>query len=274
MADSDTALDIDTGTRPRFTVVTIAYNNLAGLRRTVESVDAQDHPSYEHLVIDGASTDGTVDWLRELPENPARTVVSEPDKGIYDAMNKGLRAARGEILIVMNSGDTFTGPDTLSLIAADHAEHGWDWAYGAIRMTDPTGRPIGAYSFDPFKHHLFTLGLAWIPHASVAVTRELADKLGPYREDLGSVADQEYLMRAAAVVAPRVITWFLADYEMGGVSQQSSARARELAWHRMRAETGQLWRNSRLADRAVAETLAFGQVLRAAAKRVHGQVSA
>lgn len=263
----------DTETPPRFSIVTIAYNDLEGLRRTVASVDAQDHASYEHLVIDGASTDGTGDWLARLPEDPARSVVSERDRGIYDAMNKGLRAARGEIVIMMNSGDTFSAPDTLSLVDASQAEHGWEWAYGAVRMTDTAGRPIGAYSFDPFKAHLFTLGLAWIPHATVAVTRALADKLGPYREDMGTVADQEYLMRAAAVVPPHVITWFLADYEMGGVSQQGSARGRELAWHRMRAETGQLWRGSRWADRAVAETLALGQVLRSVAKRVHGTVA-
>ncbi|GAA4556764.1 glycosyltransferase family 2 protein [Pseudonocardia xishanensis] len=263
----------DIGAPPRFSVVTIAYNDLAGLRRTIASVDAQQFTSYEHLVVDGASTDGTVEWLRGLAENPARTIVSEPDDGIYDAMNKGLRSARGEIVIIMNSGDTFSSPQSLGTIDASQVEHGWEWAYGAIRMTDTTGRPIGAYSFDPFKAHLFTLGLAWIPHASVAVTRELALKLGPYRADLGTVADQEYLMRAAAIVPPHVITWFLADYEMGGVSQSGSARQRELAWHRMRAETGQLWRNSRLADRAVAETLALGQVLRSVAKRVHGPVA-
>lgn len=263
----------DSAAPPRFSVVTIAYNDLPGLQRTVASLDAQDHPSFEHLVIDGASTDGSVDWLGGLAETPSRTVVSEPDSGIYDAMNKGLRAARGDIVIMMNSGDTFSSPDSLSIIDASQREHGWEWSYGAIRLTDTAGRPVGAYSFDPFKAHLFTLGLAWIPHASVAVTRELADKLGPYRADLGTVADQEYLMRAAAVVPPHVITWFLADYEMGGVSQQGSARQRELAWHRMRAETGQLWRNSRLADRAVAETLALGQALRSVAKRVHGPVA-
>ena len=86
-------------------IITITRNDLAGLRRTLASVEAQTTPPAEHWIIDGASTDGTREFLAALPPHPARHVVSEPDNGIYDAMNKGVARASADYVWFLNSGD-------------------------------------------------------------------------------------------------------------------------------------------------------------------------
>ncbi|WP_168016719.1 glycosyltransferase family 2 protein [Halomonas salinarum] len=91
---------------PFFSVVTVAFQNLSGLRRTFESTKMQDFGSFEHIIIDGGSHDGTLEFLESI-DSPAVTVISEKDNGIYDAMNKGLKLARGSYVIFMNSGDVF-----------------------------------------------------------------------------------------------------------------------------------------------------------------------
>lgn len=105
---------------PTLTVVTVVYNDAAHIARTVESVLAQDYPALEYLVIDGASTDGTLaaiePWRARIGQ-----VLSEPDRGIYDAMNKGVRLASGEFILFMNSGDVFASTAAVSAAMRDVA---------------------------------------------------------------------------------------------------------------------------------------------------------
>jgi glycosyltransferase involved in cell wall biosynthesis len=108
----------------KFTVVTITYNAAPVLQRTLDSVMQQTHEDVEHLIIDGASTDGTLSMAQSYKEqsdasNHAHKVIirSEPDEGIYDAMNKGLTQASGDYIVFMNAGDFFPQPDTLEQVA-------------------------------------------------------------------------------------------------------------------------------------------------------------
>jgi len=104
--------------RPKFSVVTVVFNALDALKATVASVQAQEYGDIEHIIVDGGSSDDTMDYLRSL-ENRLSLWVSEPDKGIYDAMNKGLRLARGDYVHFLNAGDTFVEGRTLSDVAAE-----------------------------------------------------------------------------------------------------------------------------------------------------------
>lgn len=99
-------------TLPRITIVTVCRNALPALKQTVCDVLQQDYPDFEQIVVDGASTDGTTDYLATV-SNPHLTWTSEPDKGIYDAMNKGARRATGEWIIFMNAGDKFADKEVL-----------------------------------------------------------------------------------------------------------------------------------------------------------------
>ena len=109
-------------TTPLITIVTITYNAEKELPDTIKSVMEQTFHDYEHLIIDGASTDHTLEIARR---NPEARIISERDKGLYDAMNKGLAYARGEYILFLNAGDTFRTPDILPLYAKE-AEKGKD----------------------------------------------------------------------------------------------------------------------------------------------------
>lgn len=101
---------------PLFAIITVCFNATATIARTLQSVDSQSFGDYEHLIVDGASRDSTLDIVKAM-SNPRRRVISEPDKGIYDAMNKGIDATSGKYLIFLNAGDKFHSFDTLSVIA-------------------------------------------------------------------------------------------------------------------------------------------------------------
>jgi glycosyltransferase involved in cell wall biosynthesis len=253
---------------PRFSIVSIAFQDQAGVQRTVASVDDQTCQDWEHLIVDGGSTDGTAEWLRRLPKDERRAWTSEPDRGIYDAMNKGLARSAGDLIVFLNAGDCLSHARVLELVDQSQRQEAWQWAYGAVRFTDSSGRAQGAYCFDPFHRLKFVMGINWIPHATTYLSRELTSRIGRFREDLGTSADQEYLLRAASFVDPFAISWFLADFETGGISHATGPRERELIWHRMRAENGQLWKGSRAADRLVSEVLSLRTPARTLAKRL------
>lgn len=121
---------------PLFSIITINRNNAEGLRKTMQSVLTQDFSDYEYIIIDGASTDGSVDIIREflaVPEYAEKISywVSEPDSGIYNAMNKGIRHATGEFVNMMNSGDAML-PEVLGRVAKIAREHTGEVLYGAV----------------------------------------------------------------------------------------------------------------------------------------------
>ena len=131
--------------KPQVTVVTITYNAAAVLQRTLDSVLAQSYPYVEHLIVDGASKDETLVMAEQYREESLEKaaahevkVISEPDRGIYDAMNKGLREATGDFLVFLNAGDTLPSTDTLELVM-DKADDGVGVLYGNTDIVDGDG---------------------------------------------------------------------------------------------------------------------------------------
>jgi glycosyltransferase involved in cell wall biosynthesis len=241
-----------------FTIVTINYNNMEGLERTIASVEAQTLSSVQHVVVDGGSDDGSVSLLRSLEQRDGRSWSSEPDDGIYDAINTGMNRAEGNLVIVLNSGDCLAGPDTLADILDGFASSDANWAYGGIKLTDTTGFPVGIYRFIPFDRKRFVLGKAWIPHATVIIRQSVVSQVGMYRIDIGSGADQEFLIRLMSLVGtPYTFDSVLCTYEVGGTSFRVPPRQRELSWHLMRRDHGYLLFGSLFLDRAFAELKAL-----------------
>jgi glycosyltransferase involved in cell wall biosynthesis len=222
---------------PSVSVVTVCRNNLAGLTRTVASVRAQTLQSVQHIIIDGASTDGTPAYGSAL-DTVRTTFVSEPDKGIYDAMNKGLAFATGDLVVMMNSDDTFSDPTDLAFVYEDYLQMKWRWAYGAVRYTDSKGVPMSGVVQAPFNIQKLALGLAFVPHQAMYVSRDLAGSVGPYRLDLDVVSDQEMALRCARVAVPRTWIRFLADCSVGGVHVGVSRWQRDAIYSRVRREQG------------------------------------
>lgn len=204
--------------RPLFSIVTIAYQNLDGLRETVESVAGQSFQDFEHIVIDGGSTDGSKDWLEA---NFGGSWVSEKDDGRYDAMNKGSRTATGEYLWFLHSGDVFGDPGVLERVA--HAiqtrqDGPPEWLYGLARVVDPDKTLVGMLGYAPFTMFKFGILQRPLPHQATAIKRSLFWELGGYDVRHPIAADQVLLMGAANHAAPMVMADFLCDFDSTGIS--------------------------------------------------------
>jgi len=134
-------LAADPSDLPLVSIVTPVRNGLPYVEETLASIRAQDYPRIEHVVVDGGSTDGTLDLLRASPDV---VWISEPDRGMYDAIGKGLRLARGEILGYQNSDDRYVVPDAVpAAVGAFLARPDLDVAFGDYRLIDETGRVVG-----------------------------------------------------------------------------------------------------------------------------------
>lgn len=161
---------------PLFSIITVCYNAADDLQRTISSVDAQTFKSYEHIIIDGASTDSTPDVLGKSASQ-RRHWISEPDNGIYDAMNKGLGRATGTYLIFLNAGDTFHSSKTLESYAdaiMKNDEPGI--VYGQTLLVDKDGAPVGPRHLtapENLTYQSFAKGML-VCHQSMAVLRRIS----------------------------------------------------------------------------------------------------
>lgn len=159
----------------QFSIITVTYQNFAGLQRTRESVMAQTHRDFEWLVVDGGSEDGTREVLQEWQSEIA-AMVSEPDKGPYDAMNKGAALARGDYLLFINAGDALAGPDALAQLSKFIASKpGVDFVYA-----DSLEEQSGGNAFEKkARAPMFRWWGMFTHHQSMAYRREFLVQFKP-----------------------------------------------------------------------------------------------
>ena len=203
--------------QPVLSVVTVVYNNVADIERTMLSVLNQTYQGMEYIVIDGASTDGTLQVIERYKDKLAK-LISEKDKGIYDAMNKGIAAATGDYIIFMNSGDGFYSDDTVARVFASAEDA--DIYYGETEMMDEQGNNLGrrrhtapyAFTWRDFKY-----GMS-ISHQAIYIKRSLVE---PYDPKYQLSADIDWILRAAKKAKSIVnVHAYVARYKMGGMSKQ------------------------------------------------------
>lgn len=199
-----------------FSVITTTLNDLCGLKRTWASLVAQGDAAVEWVVIDGGSSDGSVEWLGSLDQSMVRW-VSEEDAGIYDAMNTGLARACGDLIVFLGAGDRLA-PGALSLVREDYARQGWSWAYGLSRIVTADGDLVQVASFVPFRRRWLELGYRALNHQACFFSRDLVESLGAYDLRYPIFADQEFCLRAAAIAHPRVLGNVVAEFVTGGTS--------------------------------------------------------
>lgn len=203
---------------PLLTIVTVARNDLYQLRRTKASVEAQRTANYEHLIVDGASTDGSVQWLSTLA-HPNFRWISESDLGIFDAMNKGAGLAHGELVLFLNAGDRFNDPGVVSRILESYLTRKWEWSYARARVVDEHGlatRP--EYGLRKYRGFVHAYARSAICHQTVAMRREFFLALGGFDLSHGLVADYALLLKAGRIAPPFVRATVDVHYLDGGVS--------------------------------------------------------
>ena len=182
----------------KFTIITVCLNSAKTIRRTFDSLLEQSFKDYEYIVVDGKSTDGTVEIIREYePKFQGRMRwISEKDKGLYDAMNKGLRMATGDVVGILNSDDYFTAPDVVAQVAETMADKTLDAVYGDIHFIrdGQPGKCIRYYSSKLFRP--FCLRFGFMPaHPSFYCRREIFSKAGLYKTDYKIGSDYEMMVR-------------------------------------------------------------------------------
>ncbi len=202
---------------PKLSVITIVYNNLKDIERTMLSVLNQTYSNIEYIIIDGASTDGT----KEIIENYRSRVahfISEQDKGIYDAMNKGLAMASGDYVLFMNSGDEIYAPETVAEVFA--AAPSGDIYYGETEMFDENWNSLGQRRHrapEHFDWHSFKFGMN-ISHQAIYIKRSLTEEFDlryKYSSDI------DWILKAAKKSSNIVNThMYVAKYLVGGISKK------------------------------------------------------
>lgn len=203
--------------KPTLSVITIVYNNVKDIERTMLSVLNQTYPNIEYIIIDGASKDGTKDIIYNYKSRLAQ-FISEPDKGIYDAMNKGMALATGDYILFMNSGDEIYAPETVSEVFA--TEDAADIYYGETEMFNDKWESLGQrrhHAPEHFSWESFRFGMS-VSHQAIYVKKNIAE---PFDLKYKYSSDIDWIIKAAKNASSIVNThMYVAKYLVGGISKK------------------------------------------------------
>jgi len=223
----------------KLSIITINRNNAAGLEKTLNSVLSQTGKDFEHVIIDGASTDGSVEIIKKYVDKTQLSTlktthsvkwISEPDGGIYNAMNKGIRMAEGEYVQVLNSGDSLAGDWVVermfqALIDNDNP----DFLFGNMIKIWPNGLKYKTEHCKRCDYTLFDFYFGPLDHDGAYIKRSLYDKVGFYDESLKICADWKWIINAVAFngLKPVNTNVDVILFDMTGVSE-NDGRQKEL----------------------------------------------
>ena len=258
----------------KLSIITINYNNAEGLRKTLASVASQTYADIEHIIVDGGSTDGSVEIIREYADNEAMRLegyeamrqessedndtvpnrpiaqspnrhqirwISEPDKGIYNAMNKGIRMATGEYIQILNSGDILAAPDVTERMVATSASYSEQCErstgeaelqqsdllpilYGNMIKVNASGKIVGKSGYTEYSLRQFYSST--LNHDCAYIRRDLFEEYGLYDEQLKIVSDWKWYLQAIGLgrVKPEYVDIDVTIFDDGGISETNLTR--------------------------------------------------
>lgn len=201
----------------KLSIVTINYNNRQGLANTIRSVEAQTVKDFEWVVVDGGSADGSRELIQSHTDSFS-SWVSEPDKGIYNAMNKGIRMSNGEYLLFLNSGDRLFDNNVIARVLPLLYDE--DYIVGRLYLSDqPDVAAFDEKNLDP-DSLAFMLTISSLPHQSTFIKKSVFDKYGFYREDLKIVSDWDLVVKSIILGSSsfKPISEDVCIYDTGGIS--------------------------------------------------------
>jgi len=221
----------------KVTVITACYNSRRTIADSLRSVAAQSFPSIEHIVVDGGSTDGTLDVIRAHAARVAK-VISGPDRGIYDALNKGVEHSSGDIIGFLHSDDIYSGPRVIEEIVSRMSAESLEALYGDVAFVkgDEFDRVIRVYSSRRFRPSRLAWG--WMPaHPALFLSRRLFKQYGLFKIDYKIAGDFELVARmfARPAFAYAYVPKILVKMRMGGASTRGLKAALILNREVMRA---------------------------------------
>jgi len=179
----------------KVSLITVTYNSAVYLQDCIDSVVKQSYPDIEHIVVDGGSTDGTIEIIKEYDNHIAKW-VSEKDHGMYDAINKGIAMATGDIVGILNSDDMLASNDVVQAIVDSFNEHQLDAVYGDLVYVNKinTNKVVRLWQGLTYKRYRFCYG--WMPaHPTFYLRREIIDQFGGYESHYFTAADYEFMAR-------------------------------------------------------------------------------
>lgn len=213
----------------RVSIITICYNSEATIRETITSVLSQSYSDVEYIIVDGASKDSTCEIVRSFGDKIS-TFVSEPDKGIYDAMNKGVKLATGDVIGILNSDDFYADANVISDIVSTFKNTGAQGVYADLVYVDRENinKVTRTWKSGNYEEGKFLYG--WMPpHPTFFVKREVYEAYGHYTTELRSSSDYEFMLRVihkekiSIGYLPRVIT----KMRVGGQSNVTISNRRK-----------------------------------------------
>lgn len=207
----------------KISIVTICYNNERDIRATIESVIRQTYDDIEYIVKDGGSTDRTMMIVNEYKDRISK-IISCPDKGIYDAINQGIKAATGDVVGLIHSGDRLHDENVIATLAKTFEETNADIVYGSSKAVKGNDKVVRVNIGKKFSKRIISNGWA-PPHMGIYVRKACLDKYGLYRLDIGYAADYEWMVRYLYKNADEMkivgIKDFVVKFAMGGTSTQN-----------------------------------------------------
>ena len=207
----------------KISIITVVWNNKETIQDAIESVLQQTYKDIEYIIVDGGSTDGTVEVIESYGKKIDQ-FISEPDKGLYDAMNKGIKLATGDIIGILNSDDFYINKDVISVISKSFEQHKVNSLFADLVYVNPNNldKVVRRYSSANFHPNKFALG--WMPaHPTFFVTKACYKKFGLYKTDYRIAADYELLTRFLFhhKISYYYLNKTIIKMRMGGISTQN-----------------------------------------------------
>lgn len=210
----------------KISILTAVWNRVATLGQALDSLDAQDHRDWDHVVQDGGSTDGTLALLDQRPDD-RRHVESRRDGGIYEALNRAFERSSGDIVGVLHSDDFLAERDVLSQVASTFAETGADAVYGDLDYVSAADSSHVVRHWKAGRFHPSLLGRGWMPpHPALFLRREVIERLGGYDTSFRIAADYDAILRyfRDGALRPAYLPRVLVKMRLGGESNRSLER--------------------------------------------------
>ena len=207
----------------KISIITVSFNSVITIRDTIESIISQDYNNIEYIIIDAGSNDGTLDIIKEYEEHISY-FSSEYDNGIYDGMNKGIAAATGDIVGILNSDDFYPNSFVISNVASTFKKQSCDAVYGDLVYVKFFDIDKIIRYWQSGSYAIYKIKNGWmLPHPTFFVKKYLYDKYGCYNTDLKTAADYEMIIKLLYKYNIKVfyIPMILVNMRMGGASNSS-----------------------------------------------------